>query len=91
MISRAVQGVCAFVWRTYLLSHKGVDENDSRRAALHRYVSDLRDSGEHDFDTLQVAGLVYLRRLDEFGEDRRAREAASAALVTRVSRLAASA
>jgi hypothetical protein len=91
MTSRAVEGACAFAWRTYLLTHQGVNENDNRRAALHRYVNDLRDSGERDFDVLQIAGIVYLKKLDELGEDRRARDAAAAALVARISRHHASA
>jgi hypothetical protein len=38
MTSHTVEGACAFAWRTYLLHHKGIDENDDRRSALHRYV-----------------------------------------------------
>jgi hypothetical protein len=58
----------------------GIDENDDRRTALHRYVESLCDAGERDFNVLQVAALLYLRKLDELNEDRKARRAASEAV-----------
>ena len=73
-------GACAFAWRNYLLRHSGISENDSRRSALNRYVSDLCDTGEYDFDLLQIAAVVYLGKLDEFHDDRDARLAADQAL-----------
>jgi hypothetical protein len=39
------EGACAFAWRNYPLLHSDVREDDDRRAALHRYVSSLRDAG----------------------------------------------
>jgi hypothetical protein len=80
MTSHAVEGACAFAWRTYLLLHKGIDENDDRRTALHRYVTSLCDAGERDFDVLQVAAQLYLKKLDELHEDEKARLAASEAM-----------
>jgi hypothetical protein len=80
MTSHAAEGACAFAWRTYLLLHKGINENDDRRTALHRYVTDLSDAGEHDFNVLQVAALLYLKKLDELNEDAEARIAASEAV-----------
>ena len=50
MISRVTEGACAFAWRNYLLLHSEMSENDSRRSALYRYVTNLRDTGEDDFD-----------------------------------------
>jgi hypothetical protein len=80
MTSQAKDGACAFAWRMYLLLHSGVHENDGRRTALHRYVTSLWEAGEHDFNTLQVAALVYLKKLDQSGDDREAQRAASKVL-----------
>ena len=74
------EGACAFGWRNYLLLHSGISENDTRRSALNRYVTDLCDTGEYDFDLLQIAAVVYLKKLDEFHDDRGARLAADQAL-----------
>ena len=80
MTSQAIQGACAFAWRNYLLLHSGVSENDSRRSALCRYVADLGDGGEYDFDLLQIAAVAYLKKLDELHDERGARLAADQAL-----------
>lgn len=79
MTSQAVEGACAFAWRNYLLLHSGVSENDNKRSALYRYVTNLRDIGD-DFDLLQIAAVAYLRKLDELHDDRGARLAADQAL-----------
>ncbi|WP_316191121.1 MULTISPECIES: hypothetical protein [unclassified Bradyrhizobium] len=76
MNSHVVEGACAFAWRNYLLLHSDIDENDDVRAALYRYVADVRDAGEHAFDVLQIAAVAYLKKLDEFHEDGFARVAA---------------
>ena len=57
-----VEGACAFVWRNYMLVHSGVSDNDGMRGALHRYVSDLYEAGKYDFDVLQAAAVVYLKK-----------------------------
>jgi len=80
MTSQATEGACAFAWRNYLLLHSGISENDNRRSALYRYVTDLRDTGEYDFDLLQTAAAAYLKNLDELHDDRGARLAADQAL-----------
>jgi hypothetical protein len=80
MTSQAVDGACAFAWRNYLLLHSGISENDSRLFALYRYVADLRETGEHDFDLLQIAAVAYLQHLDELHDDRAARLAADEVL-----------
>jgi hypothetical protein len=80
MTFQTIDGACAFAWRNYLLLHNGVSENDSRRSALHRYVSNLGDTGEDDFDLLQIAAVAYLKKLDELHDDRGARLAADQAL-----------
>ena len=69
MTSQAIEGACAFAWRNYLLLHSGVSENDNRRSALSRYVTNLRDTGEYDFDLLQIAAVAYLKKLDELHDD----------------------
>jgi hypothetical protein len=66
-----------------LLRHSGVSENDDRRSALYRYVSNLRDTGE-DFDLLQIAAVAYLKKLDELRDDRAARLAADRVLAERL-------
>ena len=81
MTSQAIiEGACAFAWRNYLLLHSGISENDNRRSALHRYVTNLRDAGEYDFDRLQIAAVAYLKKLDELHDDRGARLAADQTL-----------
>ena len=80
MISKVTESACAFAWRNYLLLHSGISENDSRRSALYRYVTNVRDTGEDDFGLLQVAAVTYLKKLDELHDDRGARFAADRAL-----------
>ena len=84
MISQAVEGACAFAWRNYLLLHSDISENDNTRSALFRYVTNLRDTGEYDFDLLQIAAVAYLKKLDELHDDRGARRAADQALAERL-------
>jgi hypothetical protein len=84
MTSQAIEGACAFAWRNYLLLHSGVSEDDNRRSALFRYVTNLRDTGEYDFDLLQIAAVAYLKKLDELHDERRARLAADQALAERL-------
>ena len=67
---RAAEAACASAWRTYLLLHKDVDEDDDRLTTLRRYITNLYEDGECDPDALQKAGLLYLRKLDELGEER---------------------
>jgi hypothetical protein len=81
MTTQAIEGACAFAWRNYLLLHSGIGDNDSRRSALYRYVANLHDTGEYDFDLLQIAAVAYLKKLDELYDDRGARLAADQALV----------
>ena len=80
MTSQAIESACAFAWRNYLLFHSSISENDIRRSALYRYVTNLRDTGEYDFDLLQIAAVAYLRKLDELHDERGARLAADQAL-----------
>ena len=84
MTSQAIEGACAFAWRNYLLLHSGISENDVRRVALFRYVTNLRETGEYDFDLLQIAAVAYLKKLDELHDDRGARLAADQALADRL-------
>ena len=84
MTSQAIEGACAFAWRNYLLLHSGISENDVRRVALFRYVTNLRETGEYDFDLLQIAAVAYLKKLDELHDDPRARLAAYQALAERL-------
>jgi hypothetical protein len=80
MSSEAREGACAFAWRSYLLLHSGISENDNRRSALYRYIANLRDTGEDSFDLLQIAAVAYLKKLDELHDDQCARLAADQVL-----------
>lgn len=80
MTAQAREGACAFAWRNYLLVHSDLGENDSRRSDLYRYVTNLSDTGEYDFNLLQVAAVVYLKKLDELHDARGASLAADQAL-----------
>ena len=81
MTSQILEGACAFAWRNYLLLHNGISENDNRRSALHRYVTNLSDNGRvYDFGLLQIAAVTYLKKLDELHDDQEARFAADRAL-----------
>ena len=80
MTSLAIEGACAFAWRNYLLRHSSVSEDDSRRSALHRYLTRLHGTGGYGFDLLQIAAVAYLRNLDKLHDDRAARAAADQAL-----------
>ena len=80
MTSQALESACARAWRNYLLFHSNISENDSRRSALRRYVADLNDAGEYDFDLLQIAAVAYLKKLGELHDERSARAAADQAL-----------
>lgn len=84
MTSQAIEGACAFAWRSYLLRHNGISENDTRRSALYRYVANLSDTGEDDFDLLQIAAVAYLKKLDELHDDRSARLAVDKLLAERL-------
>jgi hypothetical protein len=84
MTSQAIESACAFAWRTYLLRHSGISENDHRRSALRRYVANLRDASGYDFDLLQIAAVTYLKKLDELHDDRGARLAADRTLAERL-------
>ena len=84
MNSHAREGACAFAWRNYLLVHSGISENDDRRSALHRYISNLRDTGEDDFDLLQIAAVAYLKKLDELHDEQCARLAVDQILAERL-------
>ncbi|MBR1128411.1 hypothetical protein [Bradyrhizobium iriomotense] len=73
MTSRAAEFARAAAWSTYLMAHTGVEEDDDRRTALDRYIINLCESGEQDPIALQKAGLAYLHRLDQLGEEREER------------------
>lgn len=63
-----------------MLVHSDISENDNRRSALYQYVTNLCDSGEYDFDLLQIAAVAYLENLDELHNERGASLAADQAL-----------
>ena len=77
MTCRAAEGACAFAWRTYLLLHKGINEDDDLVPLFIGTSRVFLDAGEHDFNVLQVAALRYLKKLDELNDDGKAQLAAS--------------
>jgi hypothetical protein len=79
------EGACAFAWRNYLLRHSSISEDDDRRSALYRYVTDLRETCGYDLDLLQIAAVAYLKSLDRLHDDRAARFAADQAVVRSLS------
>ena len=80
MGTRTAEVAFASAWRTYLLLHRDVSEHDDRRATLRCYISNLFKAGENNPDALRRAGLLYLRRLDELGEEHNERLARYRAL-----------
>jgi hypothetical protein len=79
------EGACAFAWRNYLLRHSSISEDDDRRSALYRYVTNLHQAAGYDFDLLQIAAVAYLRSLDKLHDDRAARLAADQAVARSLS------
>ena len=69
MGTRTAEVAFASAWRTCSLLHSDVTEDDDRRATPRCYISNLFKAGENDPDALRRAGLLYLRRLDELGEE----------------------
>jgi hypothetical protein len=65
MADRTADIAADSAWRSYLLLHSEVDEIGDRCDALRHYIADLCEAGERNPDTLQKAGLVYLRELDQ--------------------------
>jgi hypothetical protein len=80
MTSQVLEGACFRLEELHAPPH-GISENDSRRSAFHRYIANLHDTGDYDFDLLQIAAVAYLKKLDELHDDRGARLAADQALV----------
>jgi hypothetical protein len=58
MTSQARDGACAFAWRNYLQLHSGISANDTRRSALYHHITNICDTGEYGFDTLQIAPVA---------------------------------
>jgi hypothetical protein len=64
----AVDLACEQAWSIYLLINAGIDPNDARRALLERFIRRLCEASESDSQDLVVAGLKYLKILDESGD-----------------------
>jgi hypothetical protein len=54
-------------WSAYRLINQGVHENDARRASLERFIRQRREAGVEDVEMLAVAGLKFLKQLDQPG------------------------
>ena len=59
----------AFVraWGAYRLINQKVHENDERRASLERFIRQRYQAGVEDVELLAVAGLKFLKQLDQSG------------------------
>ncbi len=59
----------AFVraWGAYRLINQGTHENDERRASLERFIRQRHQAGLEDVEMLAVAGLKFLKQLDQSG------------------------
>lgn len=56
-------------WSVYLLINKGISEHDEKRSFLERFIRERRKSGVEDTEMLAVAGLKYLKGLDQSGPE----------------------
>jgi hypothetical protein len=63
------EAALARAWGVYLLIHRGIDENDARRALLQRFIRQRCEAGETDTELLAVEGLKYLKGLEGIPED----------------------
>ena len=59
----------AFVraWGAYRLINQGIHENDDRRASLERFIRQRHEAGVDDVEMLAVAGLKFLKTVDQSG------------------------
>ena len=59
----------AFVraWGAYRLINHGVRENDERGASLERFIRQRHQAGVEDVEMLAVAGLKFLKQVDQSG------------------------
>jgi hypothetical protein len=59
----------AFVraWGAYRLINQGIHENDERRSSLERFIRQRNQAGVEDVEMLAVAGLKFLKQLDQSG------------------------
>ena len=57
----------ARAWSVYRLINQNVDENDERRASLERFIRQRREAGLDDVEMLAVAGLKFLKTMDQSG------------------------
>jgi hypothetical protein len=57
----------ARAWSAYRLINQGVHENDERRASVERFIRQRHEAGIDDVEMLAVAGLKFLKALDQSG------------------------
>lgn len=63
----AASAAFAWAWGAYRMINSDVHENDRRRASLERFIRQRHEAGVDDPETLAVAGLKFLKHLDEPG------------------------
>jgi hypothetical protein len=52
-------------WTVYRATHEGVEESDSRRCLLARYLNGTPEAREGNVEELASLGLAYLARLQD--------------------------
>jgi hypothetical protein len=57
----------ARAWSAYRLINQRVHENDERRASLERFIRQRHEAGVEDVEMLAVAGLKFLKTIDQSG------------------------
>jgi hypothetical protein len=70
-MAKADVASAAFVraWGAYRLINQGIHENDERRASLERFIRQRHQAGVEDVEMLAVAGLKFLKQLDQSGTE----------------------
>lgn len=63
----AASAAFARAWSAYRMINRDIHEHDQRRASLERFIRQRHEAGIDDPETLAVAGLKFLKQLDEPG------------------------
>lgn len=64
-----VEAAFARAWNAYRMIHSEIDENDTRRASLSRFLQQQREAGVLDTEMLAVAGLKFLKGLEGMSDE----------------------
>lgn len=59
-----VETACERAWSVYRMINGDTDENDERKAILHRFIRQRWEAGSNEAEYLAVEGLKYLKRTE---------------------------